>query len=72
MVVLDLSSRSKPSASPAGVWLDAAYLEARRMVAERRETVLAVAEALLDRETLSGDQVREVIRNNPYDRPTAG
>ena len=29
LVVLDLSSRSKPSASPAGVWLDAAYLEAR-------------------------------------------
>ena len=48
--------------------LDAAYEEARRMVTEHRHAVQAVADALLARETLSGDEVRQIVGRHP---PTA-
>lgn len=45
--------------------MDAAYGEARRMVAERRDAVQAVADALFEREILSGDEVRDIMRQHP-------
>jgi ATP-dependent Zn protease len=48
-------------AASVNAWLDAAYAEARRMVADRWNAVQAVADALLAREVLSGAEVREII-----------
>ncbi len=42
-------------------WLDAAHADAARRLRENRETVRRLAEELLKRETLTGDEIREII-----------
>ena len=42
--------------------IDTAYVEARRIISEKREDFEAVAQGLLEYETLSGDEIVALIR----------
>jgi cell division protease FtsH len=42
--------------------IDEAYAEARRILTEHRDEWLAIAEGLLEYETLSGDEIRQLIK----------
>ena len=42
-------------------WLDAAYKDAKNLVLKNKATVDKVAKALLDKETLSADEIREIV-----------
>ena len=48
--------------------LDNAYAEASRMIADNRDKLEAVAEALLQYETLTGDEVNALIRGDSLER----
>ena len=50
--------------------IDAAYADTRRMVEESREKLEAVAQALLKYETLSGEEVRQIMAGEALDKPT--
>jgi cell division protease FtsH len=50
--------------------VDEAYNEAQRMIEANWEKVVAVAEALLKYETLSGDEVRKLMRGEGIGKPT--
>jgi cell division protease FtsH len=50
--------------------IDAAYADAERIVAERWDTVTAIAEALLKHETLQSNEVKTLISGGTIDRPT--
>lgn len=45
-------------------WLDAAHRDARNILAHNRNTVEKLATELLKRETLTGDEIREIISGN--------
>jgi len=47
-----------------------AYTDARRIIAENRDKLQALADALLKYETLDGDEVRRIIAGETIDRPT--
>ncbi|MBU0717500.1 MAG: ATP-dependent zinc metalloprotease FtsH [Planctomycetes bacterium] len=49
-----------------------AYGEAKRIIADDRDKLKALAEALLKYETLSGDEVNAVIRGESLERATVG
>ncbi len=42
-------------------WLETAYKDAKTLVSKNKATVEKLAKALLDKETLSGDEIREII-----------
>ncbi len=42
-------------------WLDAAYKDAKTLVSKNKATVEKLAKALLDKETLSGEEIREIV-----------
>ena len=42
-------------------WLEVAYKDAKQLVSKNKATVEKLAKALLDKETLSGDEIREII-----------
>ena len=42
-------------------WLDSAYKNAKNLIAKNKKTVEKLAQALLDKETLSGDEIREIV-----------
>ncbi len=42
-------------------WLDMAYKDAKNLVAKNKATVDKLAKALLDKETLSGEEIREIV-----------
>ena len=42
-------------------WLDAAYKDAHRLLTKNRATVEKLAQELLARETLTGDEIREIV-----------
>lgn len=42
-------------------WLDAAYKDAKNLISKNKSTVEKLAKALLDKETLSGDEIREIV-----------
>lgn len=42
-------------------WLDAAYRDAKNLVAKNKSTVEKIAVALLDKETLTGEEIREIV-----------
>src|SRR5205814_8849734 len=44
------------------------YVEANRILTEKREEFETLAEALLEYETLTGDEIRELLRGNPPHR----
>jgi cell division protease FtsH len=50
--------------------IDAAYQEARQMLVDNRTALENVAQALLKYETLSGDEVRQIMAGQTLDRPT--
>ncbi len=47
-----------------------AYEDSRRLIAENRERLEAIAKSLLKYETLEGEEVRRIIRGETIDRPT--
>ncbi len=50
--------------------VDSSYADAKRMLEEHWEKVVAVAEALLKHETLSADEVHRLMRGEPLNKPT--
>jgi cell division protease FtsH len=50
--------------------IEAAYADTRRVLAEHRDKLEAIAQALLKYETLSGEEVRQLIAGEPLDKPT--
>ena len=50
--------------------VDDAFVDAERMVAERWDTVIAIAEALLKYETLQSSEVETLMNGGTIDRPT--
>jgi len=50
--------------------IDEAYREAERMIGEHWDKVIAVAEALLKYETLTGDDVHRIMQGQVLDKPT--
>lgn len=42
-------------------WLDAAYKDAKTLVSKNKATVEKLAKVLLDKETLSGEEIREIV-----------
>lgn len=50
--------------------VDAAYADTRRLIEAHREPLEAVAQALLKYETLSGEEVRQIMAGETLDRPT--
>ncbi len=50
--------------------IEAAYAEARRLVEDNRDKLEAVAQALLKYETLSGEEVHQIMAGETLDRPT--
>ena len=42
-------------------WLDNAYKDAKQLVLKNKPTVEKIAKALLERETLTGDEIREIV-----------
>ncbi len=50
--------------------IDAAYADTRRLIQENRDKLEAVAQALLKYETLSGEEVRQIMAGEPLERPT--
>ncbi|MFH5924506.1 ATP-dependent zinc metalloprotease FtsH [Roseomonas xinghualingensis] len=51
--------------------IDAAYAQAKRILTERIEDLHALAKGLLEYETLSGDEIKQLLRGDPIvrDRP---
>jgi len=49
---------------------DEAYNDAKRILSDRWESVVAIAEALLKYETLSGDDIDRLMRGERLDKPT--
>ena len=52
-------------------WLDAAYKDAHRLLTKNRATVEKLAEELLRRETLTGDEIKEIIAGKKTARKSA-
>jgi len=52
--------------------MDAAHQETRDMLESNRESVARMAKALLKYETLSGDEVRQIIDGKDIEKPTVG
>jgi len=50
--------------------IDTLYAETRRMMEANREQIVAIAEALLKYETLTGDEVNTLIRGDELKKPT--
>ena len=50
--------------------IDVAYIDTRRVIHENRVGLEAVAQALLKYETLSGEEVRQIMAGETLDRPT--
>jgi cell division protease FtsH len=48
--------------------IDAAYARAKKILTENRHELETLAKALLEYETLSGDEIRQVLRGEPIDR----
>jgi len=42
-------------------WLDAAYKDAKNLVSKNKKTVEKLANALLDKETLTGDEIKQIV-----------
>jgi cell division protease FtsH len=52
--------------------VDAAEVETRRVLLEHRDELGRVAKALLKYETLSADEVRQIVEGQSLDKPTVG
>jgi len=45
-------------------WMDAAYADATKLLRQNRDTVCRLAEELLARETLTGDEIKDIIKGS--------
>ncbi len=52
-------------------WLDAAYADAKKLVSKNKGKVEKIAKELLDRETLTGDEIREIVFGKPKKKSAA-
>ena len=50
--------------------IDGAYADTRRLIEENRDKLEVVAQALLKYETLSGEEVHQIMAGETLDRPT--
>ncbi|MCK4340538.1 MAG: ATP-dependent zinc metalloprotease FtsH [Phycisphaerae bacterium] len=50
--------------------IDEAYADTRRLIEENRDQLEAVAQALLKYETLTGEEVRQIMAGQTLDKPT--
>lgn len=48
-------------------WLDVAYKDAKNLISKNKSTVEKLAKALLDKETLSGEEIREIVLGKKKD-----
>jgi cell division protease FtsH len=48
--------------------IDASYARAKKLLTDNRHELDAIAKALLEYETLSGDELRQVLKGEPIDR----
>jgi cell division protease FtsH len=48
--------------------IDASYARAKKILSDNRHELDAIAKALLEYETLSGDELRQVLKGEPIDR----
>jgi len=62
-IALENASEKTAQAVDAEIrdWLDAAYKDAKNLVSKNKATVDKLAKALLDKETLTGDEIREIV-----------
>lgn len=62
-IALENASEKTAEAVDAEIrsWLDAAYKDAKNLVSKNKATVEKIAKNLLDKETLSADEIREII-----------
>lgn len=62
-IALESASEKTAEAVDAEIrsWLDAAYKDAKNLVSKNKATVEKIAKNLLDKETLSADEIREII-----------
>ena len=51
-------------------WLDVAYKDAKNLVSKNKAKVEKIAKALLDKETLSGDEIRAIISDKKTSKKT--
>lgn len=42
-------------------WMDSAYKDAKNLIMKNKNTVERIAKALLDKETLTGDEIKEIV-----------
>ncbi|MBO7053628.1 MAG: ATP-dependent zinc metalloprotease FtsH [Alphaproteobacteria bacterium] len=42
-------------------WMDSAYKDAKNLIMKNKNTVEKIAKALLDKETLTGDEIKEIV-----------
>ena len=47
-------------------WLDAAYRDAHKLLTKNRATVARIAEELLRRETLTGDEIKDIVAGRAH------
>ena len=52
--------------------VDSAYAETRELLEGHRDAVISIADALLKHETLSAEEVHQLIDGKPLDKPTVG
>ena len=50
-----------PYGREIGKWVEKAYKDAKNLVSKNKSTVEKLAKALLDKETLSGEEIREIV-----------
>ncbi len=62
-IALENASEKTAEAVDAEIrsWLDNAYKDAKNLVSKNKSTVEKIAKALLDKETLSGEEIREIV-----------
>ena len=62
-VALENASEKTAEAVDAEIrsWIENAYKDAKALVSKNKTTVDKLAKALLDKETLSGDEIREIV-----------
>lgn len=46
------------------VWLDSAHKDAKNLIAKNKSVVEKLAKALMDKETLTGDEIKEIVFGN--------
>ena len=62
-IALENASEKTAEAVDAEIraWIDAAYKDAKTLVSKNKATVEKIAKALLEKETLSGEEIREIV-----------